>query len=81
MPKITVTVPFTLTDSDGKHHKYDAGVHNVPAAHADHWYVKAHCAAEAKKGKDAAEKTEAEKQADAMAAASADAAAKLDGSK
>lgn len=81
MPKITVATPFTFTDGEGKQHNYDAGVHTVDAAHADHWYVKAHCVADVKKAKDAPVKSEGEKQAEAMATATAEAAAKLDGAK
>lgn len=34
--------PLMLTDDNSVVHKYDVGVQDMPRAHAEHWYAKAH---------------------------------------
>jgi hypothetical protein len=38
--KVSVTVPrgFTLTTDDGKQHRYEAGIQDIPREHAEHAY-------------------------------------------
>lgn len=74
MPKIYIKKAFTL-QHDGEKHEFAVGNHEVPAAIAAHWFVKAHTGEEPAGGIDAeAEAAERLAELDAKAKALLEAA-------
>jgi hypothetical protein len=62
MPKIYVKKAFTL-QHEGEKHEFAVGNHDVPAAIAAHWFVKAHTGDEPAAGSEAEQSDLAEQRA------------------
>lgn len=62
MPKIYVKKAFTL-QHEGEKHEFAVGNHDVPAAIAAHWFVKAHTGEEPAAGNEAEQNDLAEQRA------------------